>query len=39
VVGVERNLIELHRRHMIRILHDYRIVPGIESKILNQKKE
>lgn len=39
VEWVERNLTELHRRHRIRILHDCRIVPGIESKILNHKKE
>lgn len=39
VEWVERNLIELHRRHRIRILHDCRIVPGIESKILNHKKK
>jgi len=37
---VEKNLIELHRRHRIRILYDHRIVPEIEGKILDhhQKK-
>lgn len=41
IVGwVERNLIELHRRHRLRIVYDHRMLPGIESKILNhdQKK-
>jgi len=40
VEWVEKNLIELHRRHRIRILYDHRIVPGIEGKILDhhQKK-
>jgi len=38
VEWVERNLIELHRRHRLRILYDYRMVPGIEGKILNRRE-
>jgi len=40
VEWVERNLIELHRRHRLRIMYDHRMVPGIESVILghHQKK-
>ncbi len=40
VEWVERNLIELHRRHRIRIHYDHRMVPGIEDKLPNhhQKK-
>jgi len=35
---VERNLIELHRRHRLRISYDYRMVPGIQSKILSHRQ-
>jgi len=38
VEWVESNLIELHRRHRLRILYDYRMVPGIEGKILNPRR-
>jgi hypothetical protein len=39
VKWVERNLIELHRRHRIRILYDQRMVSGIEGNILNHQKK
>jgi len=30
---VERNLIELHRRHRLRIVNDHKMIPGIEEKM------
>lgn len=38
VEWVERNLIELYRRHGIRILYDERMVPGIAQKMLKHRK-
>jgi hypothetical protein len=30
---VERNLIELHRRHRLRIVNDHKMITGIEEKV------